>query len=235
MSAPAPTPASSSASSSAMNIDPTIQSILQQILEQQRQTQLEHQQQQQKIQQSQLKVEHGIEQLQQQQQQQQQQIQELQQQLRQLRGKSSKHDTLHMYIHRISYISNHLSFFRSSYLSGLVDGRFELSGTDPFTQYWEALKNAQPEPFYLPIPGPVRVETGEHFIRLPDGVRLFGSYEDRRTYYRRQCYPRLIQLIRKWFDAGKRDVLVSGNPGVGKVSLVIKDESGEQCEFYIMP
>lgn len=109
----------------------------------------------------------------------------------------------------------------------LVDGRYEVPATHPFAEYWSALKVAGSQPHEIHLPpaadavAPNVVAPG-HRITLPADVFIFGQEGNGGSYYKRSCYTRIIELIRTWFATagadGGREVIVSGNPGCGKVS-----------------
>src|SRR6185437_5011039 len=100
-----------------------------------------------------------------------------------------------------------------------------------FTQHWEALKAATPTPIAIPeatapaavagpggilIAAPPRTFPG-WLVSLPPGVFIFGLHEKGDRYYDRPCYEKIANVILQLFQVC-RDVLVTGNPGGGKVS-----------------
>ena len=114
-----------------------------------------------------------------------------------------------------------------------MDGRQQLPPTDPFAQYWEALKGAQATPILVfgaalaPVPGPNGVlMVAPHpahpgaLVALPAGVHIFGQQDKGEKYYDRPSYGGITQVIVQWFASGHHEVLVSGNPGGGKVSAM---------------
>lgn len=96
-----------------------------------------------------------------------------------------------------------------------------LSVVAPFAVYWHSLVAAvaaaiplaaSAPPGAPPLPG--------HLVALAAGVYILGLAAKGNAYYRRRCYPLLLTVIDNFFNASliNRGVLLSGNPGTGKVS-----------------
>ena len=57
-------------------------------------------------------------------------------------------------------------------------------------------------------------------VALQAGVHVFGQQDKGDKYYDRPSYGGITQVIVQWFASGHHEVLVSGNPGGGKVSAM---------------